>query len=329
MTRKFCLPNQLSIFRGALGIALPWILWPREGEIGIPLQRGLWAIVVFLIASITDYFDGWIARRHHLESSLGRILDPAADKILVLGALTSFSAWGLFSHWWLLPFYLREAGVTFCRVSWLLEGQAIGAEKAGKIKFLTQEALIFCSLLTLFFQSRPLFVLNYIFLVNCLILTLYSGFLFFSVNRVLLQKPSFLMKAAALGVGFFKPSPGTYGSLIGLITVMAIGRDPYFHAAVLAISVYLAYEIIGRLNLKPEQDPQEVVVDEFCGILVTFIGIPLNPATLLGGFILFRFFDISKIFPISWFEKRKGAHGIMGDDLMAGFLSWIILKALT
>lgn len=67
------------------------------------------------------------------------------------------------------------------------------------------------------------------------------------------------------------------------------------------------------------KDPGTIVIDEIIGMLVALIGVPLTPLAMAAAFLLFRFFDIVKPFPISWADKRiNGGLGIVLDDILAG-----------
>lgn len=94
-----------------------------------------------------------------------------------------------------------------------------------------------------------------------------------------------------------------------------------FIAIVYAVSIYALKRV---MPLFASSDPREVVIDEFLGMWITFLGVALNPDRLLIGFIVFRFFDISKC-GISWADERDDAHGIMLDDVFAGIFSNLIL----
>jgi len=84
-----------------------------------------------------------------------------------------------------------------------------------------------------------------------------------------------------------------------------------------------AEKILGR------KDPGQVVIDEVCGMAVALWGLPLTPFFAVGGFALFRLFDIIKPFPIRWFDRRiKGGVGIMLDDVIAGIFTNILLRLL-
>ena len=324
---RFFLPNRLSFLRILIGIIIPWLLlWPRGTARPVESWTFWWALGFFIFATFTDFWDGWVARRHSLETPFGRILDPTADKIFILATMASFAAIGAYSYWYLVPIFFREIAVTFCRIAWLGQGRAIGAERAGKLKFGCQVASVLVSFLYLGFPTSLTFYLNQGAVLSALFMTLFSGYFFFLRNRALWLDKKFLGMVTAVGVGYLRPWPGTYGTLVGLLLVPLISHDIFLHLFVLFILLVLAYVTIPRLGLGEKEDPLEIVIDEVCGILLAFVGIPLRWQTLLVGFVLFRFFDVTKLFPINWFEKRKGVHGIMLDDLGAGFYTWLILK---
>ena len=77
------------------------------------------------------------------------------------------------------------------------------------------------------------------------------------------------------------------------------------------------------------KDPGQVVIDEVCGMLVALWGLPFTPFFAVGGFALFRLFDIIKPFPIRWFDRRiKGGVGIVMDDVIAGIFTNILLRLI-
>ena len=102
--------------------------WPRRT-----------AALVFLAASITDYFDGWLARRRGVVSRLGQFLDPLADKLLVAAVLIMLAASpGEIPAWIAVVIVLRELAVTGLRAIASQEGMALPADELGKYKMLTQ-----------------------------------------------------------------------------------------------------------------------------------------------------------------------------------------------
>lgn len=98
---------------------------------------GLWmlgALLVFIIASLTDYVDGHIARKYNQVSDFGKFLDPLADKLLVIAAMVMFCQWGRFPAWALLVVLTREFAVTGLRLVAVGNGTVIAAGKSGKFK---------------------------------------------------------------------------------------------------------------------------------------------------------------------------------------------------
>jgi phosphatidylglycerophosphatase A len=131
--------------------------------------------------------------------------------------------------------------------------------------------------------------------------------------------------------GYLPKAPGTWGSLVGLLLFLLLqplDLLPY-------LAVVLVLFIAGTLaageaeKILDNRDPGVVVIDEIVGMLITMSGVPLTPLTLLLGFILFRFFDIAKPFPVNFFDRRfHGGLGIMLDDVVAGLYSLVFLHIL-
>jgi len=291
------------------------------------------ALVIFTIASVTDYSDGWFARRFNVVSDFGKIADPTADKILILAALMTFSHLGFYSTAWVMPIIVREVLVTFCRVGWLLEGKAAGAEKLGKVKFVFQVVLIYLSFAYLLaldtnrWQDLPDFcyMTLHIVLAVTVALTLISGVSFFSSNRGHFLSRTFAKYTSALGVGSIPFAPGTWGSLVG-IGLACLGQLHWLFYASLFLAVFAAgYWAVSRLGLPKEADPRYVVVDEALGMMLALGGFRLNLPIVLAGFFLFRLFDVLKPFPLRQLEKIHGFWGILLDDLGAGIYTWLVL----
>ena len=102
-------PNILTLARILLTPLFVYILF-LGGENGYP-----WALVIFVTAGITDIIDGYLARRLQVVSKIGKLLDPAADKILVLTAFISFVTMGLINAWMVVVIILRDVLVTIMR----------------------------------------------------------------------------------------------------------------------------------------------------------------------------------------------------------------------
>ena len=100
-------------------------------------QPGLWmwlGLAVFIIASLTDYVDGHIARKYNQVSDFGKFLDPLADKLLVIAAMTMFCQWGQIPAWALMLVLTREFAVTGLRLVAVGKGKVIAAGWSGKVK---------------------------------------------------------------------------------------------------------------------------------------------------------------------------------------------------
>ena len=100
-------------------------------------RSGLWmllALLVFILASVTDFIDGQIARRCNQVSDFGKFLDPLADKLLTLAAMCMFCQWGAFPAWALMLVLTREFAVSGLRMVAGPKGKVIAAGKSGKVK---------------------------------------------------------------------------------------------------------------------------------------------------------------------------------------------------
>lgn len=323
-------PNVISFFRGICGLLIPFFIL-ADGHFMHVL-----AFIIFVTAAVTDYLDGWVARRYGMVSDLGKITDPTMDKLLILAPMAAFVRLGYYSVWWVVPIFIREILVTFCRIGWIMEKRAIGAEKIGKLKFVSQVGILILSFLSLLARDlawlaawRPFFDFMLPgFLVLALVLTVASGISVLISNRALFRSPFFARFVSALGVGLIPRAPGTWGSLAGLVLVLLAGFNGWLYGGVFLFLLVAGYGAISRLDLSKSKDPSYVVIDEACGIFVTFAVIPLHAASLAAGFFLFRLFDILKPSPLRLLERLPGFWGIMMDDLGAGLYAWVIMFVL-
>lgn len=100
-------------------------------------QPGIWmwiAFALFVLASLTDYVDGQIARKCNQVSDFGKFLDPLADKLLTIAAMAMFCEWGIFPAWALMIVLTREFAVTGLRLIAAGKGNVIAAGWSGKVK---------------------------------------------------------------------------------------------------------------------------------------------------------------------------------------------------
>ena len=123
--------SKITLIRVAL-IPVYMVLMYLSG--GCPNGWMFGALGVFILASLTDYVDGYIARKYKQVSDFGKFLDPLADKLLVIAAMVMFCQWGSFPAWALMIVLTREFAVTGLRLVAVGNGTVIAAGWSGKIK---------------------------------------------------------------------------------------------------------------------------------------------------------------------------------------------------
>ncbi len=148
-----------------------------------------------------------------------------------------------------------------------------------------------------------------------------------SADPRILRDPVHLL-AFGFGTGLSPYAPGTFGTLVGIPFVLLMAPLGLVAQLVLVVAgfllgVYVCGESARRLGV---HDHGGIVWDEVIGYAVTMLAVPAEPAWLLAGFALFRFFDIVKPWPIREADHSlKGGVGIMLDDVLAGIFAGAIL----
>ena len=161
--------------------------WGEVSFLGatIPVNHLIGAII-FIIASITDFIDGYYARKYNLVTNMGKFLDPLADKLLVSAALIILVQFGIAPAWVVILIISREFAVTGLRLILAGTGEVVAANQLGKIKMWTQIIAISSLLLGNVFFEMFNFPFDMIMLYVCLFFTLWSGFDYFYLNRKVL-----------------------------------------------------------------------------------------------------------------------------------------------
>src|SRR5476649_2166201 len=113
------LPNVLTISRIVLAIVLIFLLEESSST------GNIWAVIVFAIASLTDFCDGHLAKTRGLVSNFGKIMDPIADKILLLSTLGVLAHIGMVAWWMFIVIAIREIVVTASRLLAMRQGQVL------------------------------------------------------------------------------------------------------------------------------------------------------------------------------------------------------------
>ena len=123
--------SKITLVRVAL-IPVYMVLMYLSGGVANGYMYG--ALALFIIASVTDFLDGYIARKYHQVSDFGKFLDPLADKLLTIAAMAMFCEWGSFPAWALMIVLTREFAVSGLRMVAGPKGKVIAAGKSGKFK---------------------------------------------------------------------------------------------------------------------------------------------------------------------------------------------------
>lgn len=128
--------------------------------------------------------------------------------------------------------------------------------------------------------------------------------------------------------GYLPKAPGTWGSAVGVLIWLALARLPLatYGASVGVLFVIGVISAGAAEKIVDRGDPGLVVIDEIVGQLIALTLVPFHPLAALAGFVLFRFFDILKPFPINWIDDHlHGGLGIMLDDVIAGLYALMLL----
>jgi len=131
------LANKLTMMRILLTFVF-MIVFSRQG-----LLPKIFALVIFSAAALSDLFDGMIAKKNNMVTDFGRLMDPIADKILVLAAFAAFLEMQLIEAWMFVIIVSREILITSLRLFALNKGKILSAVRAGKHKTFSQMAVIF------------------------------------------------------------------------------------------------------------------------------------------------------------------------------------------
>ena len=171
-------PNILTLLRILAIPVVVLILFTPEGR-EISFARSVGAFCLFVFATVTDLFDGYIARRYHMVTTLGKLLDPLADKLLVCAAMIMLIEPGRVPGWMAAIVVAREIGVTALRGVASTEGVIIAASKLGKAKTLLLNIGVAALILHYPILGLPVHFIGMVFLSAGLVLTAWSGIDYF------------------------------------------------------------------------------------------------------------------------------------------------------
>ena len=141
------LPNKLTITRIILTFIFIYFI-SKQG-----LSFIVTATLLFILACLTDFADGYIAKKYHLVSDFGKLMDPIADKFLILAAFLAFVRMQIVENWMVILILGREIIVTSLRIFALTKTKVLAAERAGKHKTVSQMVAIFAILGFIIFKE--------------------------------------------------------------------------------------------------------------------------------------------------------------------------------
>ena len=193
------LPNQLTVSRILLiflFVALANIDADKINFVDIPKHVSetchLIAYIIAIVAGITDFLDGQIARRYHCESDFGRLMDPLADKIFIVATFVMMADYGIIPAWIVVVVLSREFMVTGLRLLAVSEGVVIAADKSGKFKTAFQMVSLIVAgagwvkLFGFNIFEPTIWKIWYAIMLLVVFFTLYSGISYFVKNYKLI-----------------------------------------------------------------------------------------------------------------------------------------------
>ncbi|MBN2644895.1 MAG: phosphatidylglycerophosphatase A [Desulfuromonadaceae bacterium] len=133
------------------------------------------------------------------------------------------------------------------------------------------------------------------------------------------------------GLGYARKAPGTFGTLAGIPAFYLLARtSPAISVAFWLLILLLSFHCADYAGRHfGVVDDGRIVIDELIGYLTTVLFLPFSWQAAMLGFLLFRFFDIVKIFPASWFDQKlKNGYGVVLDDVFAGIYAALVLRVL-
>ena len=141
----------------------------------------------------------------------------------------------------------------------------------------------------------------------------------------------FVLLAHGFGLGLIPKVPGTFGTLLGFPLAVALLSLPkptaFIIFAFLFILALWAIKAFQNSFENKNIDDARIVIDEYLAFALLLYFLPNNSSIWFIAFIVFRFFDITKPFPINWLDSKfKNIFGVMLDDLLAALLSWILIQ---
>ena len=325
---NYSLPNLLSLLRVFIApIVYQMIISSDTTFI-------FYALIIFSVGAITDYLDGFLARKWGDTSSFGSFLDPIADKILTNSALLALMSIHIRDVWMIAIIIARDVLMTLLRVYADRVDRPIKTSITAKIKTAIQLIFTIGILFLLSFDTHGEYLSKWDSIVDITIwsivtLTVFTSFEYIVQNRELirlLMKEPLLpgihtMIATFLGIGFSPLAPGTVASFSALLVLLF----PITHFQLFLLSSITFFESTYG------DDASIIVIDEVIGVWL-ILSIPIishSPMSVFISIVIFRIFDIIKPFPINVINRQKGPIWVLADDILAAIFTIFIMFTFT
>lgn len=334
---NYSLPNILSLLRVFIApIVYHMIVSGNQRYI-------LYALIIFSLGAITDYLDGFLARKWGDATSFGSYLDPIADKILTNAALLALMSIHIIDAWMIMVIIARDILMTLLRVYADRIDKPIKTSFTAKTKTAIQLIFTICMLLMLSVDSSGQFISDFRYIIDWTIwsivfITVYTSIEYVFQNRTVIQlltKEPIIpgihtMIATFFGIGYSPLAPGTFAS-ISAVLILLFPVTQSLLLIICCIALLISIPSIRYIEEKHGDDSPMIVIDEVIGmwLILSFPIIAHTPASIFLAIVLFRIFDVIKPFPINLINKRKGAFWVLADDILAALFTIILMFAFT
>ena len=340
IAQALTIPNLLSFSRILLTPVVIFFLFPKNAYSFI-------AMALFSLAAITDFLDGYVARKYNQNSAFGKFLDPLADKILIVATFFAFYVLQEVSLWMVVIIIVRDLLITLMRTAMLDQGLPFVTSRLAKWKTATQFIAIYILLISLLLRSTAQHTVSATILTWCqrvhifdislylvMFLTIWSGVAYVISNWkalcLLTRSSLWLYKLIATCgyLGLIPYAPGTVCSSAAAITFFILPTlSLTTHISILFVLFVVGVIISSHYEMATQtHDPSLIVIDEWFGMWLTLLVVPKTIVCYAVALLLFRFFDIVKPFPISYIDKKTpGGWGVMLDDALAALFAIIFI----
>jgi len=184
------IPNMLTLVRIPMALLCAYFAVTLKP---VPLTISL---AIFILASATDYLDGYLARKWGIVSNFGKITDPIADKMLILSVFIIFTYHGVIPIFWTLLIFIREITLTAIRLVLMTKKVVLASRFSGKMKTVSQIGVICTIYVLMIFKPEILDFVSQEVMRNVILamviwtvgITLYSGYEFISANKRAISK---------------------------------------------------------------------------------------------------------------------------------------------